>query len=133
MPLMTPMQIVGFWAALCAIVTLALAINCALTRGKTKVLMGDGGNEAMLRAMRAHGNNVEYTPLVLVMLVTLGLLQTSSLILHIVGGLLFVGRAAHGFGLATNSGISLGRGIGMMLTMIAAVTAIVMLLIKALG
>jgi uncharacterized membrane protein YecN with MAPEG domain len=74
---------------------------------------------------------VEYTPLVLVMLVTLGLLQASTLILHIVGGLLFVGRAAHGFGLATNGGLSLGRGLGMMLTLIAAVTAIVVLLMKA--
>ena len=133
MPLMTPLQIVGLWAALNAIVTLALAINCGVARGKTKVLLGDGGNETMTRAMRAHANNVEYTPLVLVMLVTLGLLQASTLILHLVGGLLFVGRAAHGFGLTTNSGISAGRGLGMLLTMVAALIAIVMLLIKAFG
>ena len=133
MPVMTPLQIVAFWSALCAIVTLALAVNCAMTRGKTKVLLGDGGNEVMLRAMRAHSNNVEYTPLVLVMLVTLGLMQTSVLILHIVGGCLFAGRAAHGLGLANNGGFSVGRGLGTLLTMIAAVTAIVVLLLKALG
>jgi len=133
MPLMTPLQIVGLWAALNAIITLALAINCAVTRGKTKILIGDGGNEAMLRAIRAHGNNVEYTPLVLVMLVTLGLLQASTLILHLVGGLLFAGRAAHGLGLSTNSGVSVGRAGGTLLTIVAAVIAIVTLLIKAFG
>ena len=128
----TPLQIAAFYVALNAIVTLALAINAATTRGKTKIFLGDGGNEAMLRAVRAHGNNIEYVPLILVMLVTLALMQGSILFLHIIGICLFLGRIAHGVGLATKSGASPGRGIGMLLTLIAMVIAIVMLLMKAL-
>jgi hypothetical protein len=127
----TSLQIAAFYIALNAIVTLALALNAALTRGRTKVLLGDGGNETMLRAMRAHANNVEYVPLTLVMLLALALLQSSVLVLHIVGLCLFLGRVAHGLGLATKSGISAGRGIGILLTLIAMLVAIVFLLMKA--
>jgi uncharacterized membrane protein YecN with MAPEG domain len=127
----TPLQIAAFYIALNAIVTLALAINAAMTRGRTKVLLGDGGNETMLRAMRAHANNVEYVPLTLVMLLALALLQTSILVLHIVGLCLLLGRVAHGLGLAIKSGISAGRGIGILLTLIAMLVAIVFLLMKA--
>jgi uncharacterized membrane protein YecN with MAPEG domain len=133
MPVMTNLQIAALYCALNAIVTLALAINAAVTRGRTKVLLGDGGNESMLRAMRAHANNIEYVPLTLVMLVTLALLQGSAILLHVIGAALFVGRAAHGYGLATHSGINAGRGIGTALTMLAMITAIVMLFIKALS
>src|SRR5262249_17167072 len=102
----TPLQIAAFYVALNAIVTLALAVNAALTRGRAKVLLGDGGNEAVLRAMRAHANNVEYVPLTLLMLVVMALMQSSVLFLHIVGLCLLIGRIAHGFGLSTNSGLS---------------------------
>ena len=128
----TPLQIAAFYVALNAIVTLALVVNVVRMRGKTKILLGDGGDEAMLRAMRAHANNVEYAPLVLLMLVTLALLQGSVLFLHIIGICLLLGRIAHGIGLSTKSGLSAGRGLGSLLTTIAMVVAIVMLLLKAL-
>ena len=127
----TPLQIAAVYIALNAIVTLALAFNAVRARGRTKVLLGDGGNEAMLRAMRAHSNNVEYVPLTLLMLLVLALLQTSVLVLHIVGLCLLLGRIAHGLGLATASGMSAGRGLGIALTVIAMLVAIVFLLIKA--
>jgi uncharacterized membrane protein YecN with MAPEG domain len=48
-----------------------------------------------------------------------------------VGLCLLLGRVAHGLGLAIKSGISAGRGIGILLTLIAMLVAIVFLLMKA--
>ncbi len=125
MPVWTHLQIVALYAALNAIITLVLAFNAAQTRGKTKILLGDGGNEDMLRAMRAHANNVEYVPLALVLLVLLGLLQSSVYLIHGVGIALTIGRIAHGIGLSTKSGVTAGRAIGAMLTMGAMVAEII--------
>ena len=130
MPVMTTLQIAALYIALNAIVTIVLAFNVVRVRVKTQTQIGDGGKEEMLRAIRAHGNNVEYVPLTLVALVTLALLQSSILILHVVGVALTVGRVLHGLGLNTNSGASLGRGLGIMLTLVALITAIVALLLK---
>jgi uncharacterized membrane protein YecN with MAPEG domain len=127
----TPLQIAAFYVALNALVMLLLAANVVRTRLKTETLIGDGGNMTMLQAIRAHANNVEYAPLTLIMLVTLALLQGSAVILHAVGILLTIGRIAHGIGINCNPGASIGRGGGMLLTLIAALIAMVALLMKA--
>ncbi len=127
MPVMTHLQVAALYVALSAIITLVLAINTAFTRGRTKVLLGDGGNEEMLRAMRAHANNVEYVPLALTMLVLMALLQCSVYVLHGVGIALVVGRIVHGIGLTMKSGLSFGRGLGAFLTIAAMVVEIVAL------
>jgi uncharacterized protein len=130
---MTPMQIIGIYVALNALIALALAMNTARVRNKTKILLGDGGNEALQRAMRAHSNNIEYVPITLIMLVMLGILQASVLILHIVGASLTLGRVIHGLGLTRASGMSAGRGIGIVLTYVALLVAVVALFMKALA
>jgi uncharacterized membrane protein YecN with MAPEG domain len=127
----TALQIAAFYVALNAIITLVLAGYVVRTRVVTKTTLGDGGNQTLLQAIRAHGNNVEYVPLVLVMLVTLALTQASVLILHIVGGALAVGRIAHGIGINSNPGPSVGRAIGVFLTLVAFITAVVVLFMKA--
>ena len=127
----TSLQIAAFYVALNALITLFLAGYVVRTRVVTKTMLGDGGNMTMLQTIRAHANNVEYVPLILVMLVTLALMQASVLILHIVGGALAVGRIAHGIGINRNPGPSVGRAIGVILTLIAFLTAVVALLMKA--
>ncbi|MGK3946931.1 MAPEG family protein, partial [Streptomyces caeruleatus] len=53
---------------LAALINIWLAVRCGQTRGKEKVLIGDGGNEAMIRRMRAHSNFSEFTPIVLILI-----------------------------------------------------------------
>jgi len=127
----TPLQIAAFYVALNAVIMLLLAVNVMRNRVQSKTLIGDGGNPTLLQAVRAHGNNTEYVPLILVMLVTLALLQTSVLVLHIVGIALTLGRVLHAFGLSNNPGISVGRGGGTMLTLAALLVAVVFLFMKA--
>ena len=131
MPEMTHLQIVALYAALNALIALVLAINAGGLRGKTKVLLGDGGNDNMLRAMRAHANNAEYVPLVLVLLLLLGILKSSTFLLHGVGAALTVGRILHGVGLNMSGGLSFGRIAGTALTFIAIIAEIVALLMAA--
>lgn len=127
----TPLQIAAFYVALNALITFALALYVVRARVTTRTLLGDGGNPTMLQAMRAHANNVEYVPLILVMLVALALLQASALILHIIGIALAIGRIAHGIAINLSSGPSVGRGAGILLTWAALITAVAALLLKA--
>lgn len=131
--MLTPLQLVAFYIAVNATITLILAINVVRVRVKTQTHIGDGNKSDMLQAIRAHGNNIEYVPLVLVMLIALALTQAPAFVLHIVGGGLALGRIAHGIGIATNPGASPGRGLGMMLTLTAYITAIVTLFMKAMA
>lgn len=115
---MTQYQIVGFYAALNALVIIWLAVNVGRARSKAKVSLGDGGNPELLRAIRAHGNNIEYTPIALILLFGLASLQVSTLLLHILGSTYVAGRILHGIGLSRTSGISFGRMAGTALTML---------------
>ena len=113
-------------AGAAAIINLWLAIRCGRVRTAQKINMGDGGNEAMIAAMRAQSNFVEYTPFFLVLLVLIELAWGSPLWLWVVSGAYLLARVLHGLGMTgTFKG---GREIGILVTMLAtlglAITAI---------
>lgn len=109
------------WVAIYAGVNILLLVFLAFrvvgARRKHKVTLGDGGNPAVLQAMRAHGNAAEYIPAGLVGLFLLAVLEpVSTLVVQAIGGALTAGRLAHAIGLSTSSGLSAGRALGMVLT-----------------
>lgn len=55
-------------AAAAGLINLWLAIRIGQVRTSQKVSVGDGGNEFVIRRMRAQANFVEYTPFVLVLI-----------------------------------------------------------------
>ena len=63
-----PPTITATYAALIAFFFVAMSFYVIITRAKTDVLVGDGGNINMLVAMRRHGNMAEYVPLALIMI-----------------------------------------------------------------
>lgn len=130
--LATHMQVFALYAALNGLIVLVLALLVVRQRFRTKVMLGDGGDPALLRAQRAHGNAIEYVPLVLVLLLAMAGLRTSMLMLHVVGGLLTAGRILHAVGLSRSAGTSAGRALGTLLTWAALIVAIVVLLFAAL-
>src|SRR5262249_21973830 len=98
------MPITMLYAGALALVLLVLSVRVIQARGSTKVFMGDGGNELMIRRMRGQANFVEYVPMVLILL---GLLETRGAPaweLHAIGATLLVARLLHGytFAFATN-------------------------------
>ncbi len=104
-------------AAAAAIINLWLAIRCGRVRTTNKISMGDGGNDAMISAMRAHSNFVEYTPFFLVLLAAIELALGSPIWLWAVSGAYLLARVLHGLGMTGT--LKGGREIGILVTMLA--------------
>jgi uncharacterized membrane protein YecN with MAPEG domain len=110
---MNDMQdITGLYAALCGLLIVALAVRVSITRGREKVDLGDGGKDAMLRAMRIHGNAVEYIPISLILMFFLELQGSAHWFLHVLGITLVVSRLLHMQGLMQSSKLTPGRLLG---------------------
>ncbi len=54
-------------AAFCGLLLVGLAARISWLRVRHKVSFGDGGNPALLRAVRTHGNTTEHAPLFLLL------------------------------------------------------------------
>jgi uncharacterized membrane protein YecN with MAPEG domain len=121
--LVTHLQVVALYAGLNALILLGLSLLVVRARRAHKVLIGDGGNPALVRAQRAHGNAAEYIPLVLILMLALAGLKASTLLLHAIGIALTFGRLLHGIGLNQSAGVSVGRALGMVLTWAALIVA----------
>lgn len=113
------LKITAFYAGLNALIMLALAVLVVRARWRTGVDLGHedpGGGTQLKRLGRAHANNSEYVPTALVLIGILELAQMPALFLHLLGGMLTVGRIAHGWGLSRHGGRSPGRAAGILLT-----------------
>lgn len=112
---MGSLTIAPIYAAIFALMLVVLSGYVIKMRYKHRVSLGDGGNGEMLKAIRAHGNFIEYVPISLILLTMLELGGESATILHGFGGALLVGRILHAPGLNFKGTTKL-RQIGMILT-----------------
>jgi uncharacterized protein len=96
-----PPVVTALYAALNALLNIALAYRVTGLRRTHKVSIGEGDAEAKaLRVgIRAHGNNAEFVPLALVMLLVTELCGGEAMWLHILGGTLLLARVLHPIGL----------------------------------
>lgn len=117
---MLHLQAAAIYAGVNILILLILAYLVVDKRRTHKILLGDGGNEAAQRAIRAHANAAEYIPAGLVGIVILALMdpQTPAWLLHASGLALTAGRIIHAIGLHLGV-LNLGRMVGMALTWIA--------------
>ena len=117
---MLRLEIAALYAGINILILLVLAVLVMLGRRKHKIVLGDGGNEAFGRAVRAHANAAEYIPAGLVGIVLLALFDPATPIwlLHASGISLTLGRILHGLGLHTGT-LNAGRMFGMTLTWLA--------------
>jgi uncharacterized protein len=105
-------------AAGAALVNIWLSIRCGQARTKNKVSIGDGGDEFVIRRMRAHANFVENAPFVLILIAALEVSsKTSPMWLWYVGIIFIFGRLAHGLGM-DGGALGKGRMIGTLITML---------------
>ncbi len=89
------MHIVALYGGLLALLYLILSFRTIVLRGRLRVTLGDGGSEALQRAIRAHANFGEYVPLALVLQVLLASTGASApLPLRIAGMVLTTGTLA---------------------------------------
>ncbi len=103
--------------AAAALINIWLSIRCGQVRTAEKVSVGDGGNDKLIRRMRAHANFNENTPLVLVMIAALEFAHPASAALAAVAGTFMLGRVAHGLGMEGGS-FGVGRIIGTIITLL---------------
>ena len=106
-------------AGAAAIINFWLAMRIGRVRTRDKVLMGDGGNESLIAAMRAQANFVEYTPFILILIGLIEMAAGTSTWLWIVSILYMLGRVAHGLGMTGN--LPRGRMIGTIISMLTLV------------
>ena len=91
--------ITSLYAALCGLLLLVLAINVVRFRLGKGVTLGHGGDTAGERAIRAHGNAVEYIPMTLILIGLLEANHASAWALYLYGTALFLGRLSHAWGM----------------------------------
>jgi uncharacterized protein len=104
-------------AAAAAILNIWLSIRIGAVRQATGISVGDGGNEALQRRMRAQLNFIENTAFVLVLIAAIELTGKGSWWLAYVAAAYFMGRVAHAFGM-DGGNMQFGRMIGTLLTML---------------
>jgi len=104
-------------AAAAGLINLWLAIRIGQVRTSQKVSVGDGGNEFVIRRMRAQANFVEYTPFMLVLIGALECSGYAATWLWVVGVVYMIGRLAHGLGM-DGGAFGIGRMIGTLTSML---------------
>ncbi len=115
---MTPAPITLLTAAAAVAVNIWLGARVVRSRREHGVKIGDGGNEAVLRRMRAQANFLEYTTLFLFLLGALELSGGNRPALGAIAAGFVLARIAHAIGMDRPQ-LFRWRMAGMMTTMLA--------------
>jgi uncharacterized membrane protein YecN with MAPEG domain len=122
------MDIAILYAALLTALYIVLSARVIRLRRALQIGIGDAGNKELARAMRVHANFAEYAPLALLLLVLVEGQGAHPLLMHGLGLLLLLGRAAHAFGVSQSKENLRFRVAGMVMTFSTLAAASVYLL-----
>ncbi|WP_170608106.1 MAPEG family protein [Ruegeria arenilitoris] len=126
------LAITPIYAALIAILFVWLSANVIRQRRRGRVSVGDGGDKAVLKAMRTHSNCAEYAPYALLLVAMVELQGGGGLLVNLLGLTLLAGRVLHAYGFGKTPQIVVFRQIGMLLTFAAILISAVANIILAL-
>ncbi len=105
--------VTGLYAGLLVLLLLVLAARVSLLRSKLGVGAGHGNDPQLARAIRVHGNAVEWIPPMLLVLLVAELDGANRTFLHVCGITFLAARIAHAMGLSRTTKSSAGRFWGM--------------------
>ncbi|MCP5207210.1 MAG: MAPEG family protein [Hahellaceae bacterium] len=118
----------GVFVLLNATLILLLAINVSRLRIQKKQSLGDGGDKALSKAIRAHANAIEFVPIYALTILALSFLNVSEAwLLTLVLGFT-AGRILHAYGMLTR--VFQARQGGALLSYLFQALAIILLLVK---
>ncbi|SDW63554.1 hypothetical protein SAMN05444358_1011368 [Ruegeria halocynthiae] len=117
------LTITPIYAALIAILFVALSVNVIRVRRSGKISVGDHGDKAMIKAMRIQANCAEYAPFALLLIAMVELQGAGGLLVNLLGLSLLAGRLLHAYGFGRTPQIIILRQIGMLLTFAAILVA----------
>lgn len=115
------------YAAVLAIIFVALSFRTLLLRRSHGIPIGSKDDPTLARATRAHANFAEYVPFTLVLLYLLESQTNIGMSIHILGMALVIGRLVHAYGISQIDEDYRFRVFGMVITlgtMISAATRI---------
>lgn len=122
------------YALALALIYLILWVRISAIRASTGISFGDGGNLELLRRIRQHGNFVEWTCFVLILMILAEGTGAPAIYLHISGALLLIGRMAHPFGLGAIDHAAMPmRYVGNATNILATVIAMVCIAVNMAG
>jgi uncharacterized protein len=110
------MIVTPLYAGILALIFFALSMRVVQLRGPHGASLGDGGNPALMRRIRGHGNFAEFVPLILLMMALLELSKFSIYLLHAMGITLVLARLLHGYALSFTEKFGFGRFWGATLS-----------------
>ncbi|SFG21449.1 MAPEG family protein [Sulfitobacter dubius] len=112
-----PLTLTPIYAALCALVFLGLSWHVIAYRRVNRISLGDTGDKALLKRMRAQANAAEYMPIALILLALTEANGAPALAVHALGLALLTGRILHPLGFAATPQKFILRQVGMVLTL----------------
>ncbi len=104
-------------AAAMAILSIWLMARVGGVRNAKKIFVGDGGDDALTRRMRAHANFVESAPFVLALIAGVELAGKGGVWLPYVAGIYILARVGHAYGMEEN-GPGKARFVGTIITLL---------------
>lgn len=123
------MPVTPFYAALLALIFVALSLRTIRLRRRYRVGVGDGNHAELQRAARVHANFAEYVPLALLLIYFVETGGAAAMRVHILCLALLCGRLLHAWGVSKVRENYRYRTIGMVLTFSVIISACLSLLI----
>lgn len=123
----------AFYAGLLALIYAGLSSWVVAGRLSSSVLHGDGGDSALLKRIRAHGNFAEYVPLTLLLVALLEIQGAGYALVQTLLIVLVIARLLHPVGmLAPENSVQqyVCRGGGTIATFLVMSVAAILLLIR---
>ncbi|RCK48362.1 hypothetical protein TH25_15040 [Thalassospira profundimaris] len=118
----------AFLTGIFTLMLVILSLNVSFRRRDLKLAFGDGDDSILRRRMRAHGNFVEYAPMMVLLCAALEITGYAST--RVIWGLVaafIIARLLHALGILRLPGGS--QAIGMVLQHIAMLVGAIMLLV----
>ena len=116
------------YAALLALLYVALGVRVVSLRRTLAVSLGDADNPQLRRAIRVHANFAEYVPLALLLMYFVETRTQAGAFVHAIGIALLAGRIMHAYGVSRVDENTHARVVGMALTFAAMLIAAAWLL-----
>lgn len=115
---MSVLNVTLTYGSILIIIYALLSANVIRQRVKTQTLLGEGGNDDMLRAIRAHGNFMEYVPITLILMALIEISGGDETWLRVIGGVTVLARIIHAAAM-TNTGFErIGRPLATLPTLL---------------
>ncbi|QDP00948.1 MAPEG family protein [Thalassotalea sp. PS06] len=113
------LAITGFYTGILALLHITLSFKVIGLRRRFQVGLGDGENKDLRKAIRVHGNFIEYVPMAMLLFAIFEVNQGSPMLLHAIGGALVTCRFLHAIGVSKTAGTSWQRFVGVLGTFLA--------------